>query len=218
MSVSDAAPPLGRRDRGMQDKRRRIFEAASSLFEQLGFEAVTTHAIAERADIAVGTLFRYAASKTDLLLMVYNERLRAAVTSGEALARDEAGLHQAIVAMIAPLLDLGRASAEIGKVYQRELLFGSSGDSYRLEGLELIAGLEASIARRLLDETRERGLPLDIDAARLASSSIFAVTHLVVSRTSTGAHPGFDPLDDLERQVDQIITGYFATRSAGGPA
>ncbi|MGP3708967.1 helix-turn-helix domain-containing protein [Gordonia paraffinivorans] len=40
-----------------------------------GFSAVTTQEVSARAGVAAGTLFRYAATKSELLLMVYNEVL-----------------------------------------------------------------------------------------------------------------------------------------------
>lgn len=85
MSVTTAATAASRRDRNMRDKRDRIFRAASELFAERGFAAVATQEISDRADVAAGTLFRYAASKSELLLMVYNEEFRAALEDGEAL-------------------------------------------------------------------------------------------------------------------------------------
>jgi len=42
----------GRRDRNMQDKHGRIFQAAAELFEAHGYAGVTTQAISERATSA----------------------------------------------------------------------------------------------------------------------------------------------------------------------
>jgi AcrR family transcriptional regulator len=59
------------------DKHKRIFAAATVLFDEHGFEAVTTQQISDRADVAAGTLFRYASTRGELLLMVYNAQFRA---------------------------------------------------------------------------------------------------------------------------------------------
>ncbi len=89
-----SSPPAGRRDRNMREKRRRIFDAATALFDERGYHAVTTQEVSERADIAVGTLFRYAATKNELLLLIYNEKLRHALERGAERARhsDDLGL------------------------------------------------------------------------------------------------------------------------------
>lgn len=67
----------------MREKKERIFAAAQQLFEDRGFSSVTTQEIAAAADVATGTLFRYAANKSELLLMVYNAKFREAMAEGE---------------------------------------------------------------------------------------------------------------------------------------
>jgi AcrR family transcriptional regulator len=64
---------LGRRERGKLDKRRRIREATRDVFRRKGYDAATTREIAELADVAIGTLFAYAADKRELLMMVIND-------------------------------------------------------------------------------------------------------------------------------------------------
>jgi len=66
---------LGRRDRGKLEKYRRIVQAARDVFREKGFEAATTREIAERADIAIATLFVYAKDKRDLLFLLINDEL-----------------------------------------------------------------------------------------------------------------------------------------------
>ena len=66
-----------RRERNKQEKLRRIVEAAKHLFGTKGFAETTTQEIAERADIGTGTLFLYARSKEDLLVMVFRDEMIA---------------------------------------------------------------------------------------------------------------------------------------------
>ncbi len=65
--------PPGRRERGKLDKRRRIREATREIFRREGYENATTREIAELADVAIGTLFAYAADKRELLMLVVND-------------------------------------------------------------------------------------------------------------------------------------------------
>jgi AcrR family transcriptional regulator len=66
---------MGRRERGKVDKRRRIMAAARTVFGEKGYDAATLREIAERADVAIGTLFIYATNKRDLLMMIVNDEL-----------------------------------------------------------------------------------------------------------------------------------------------
>lgn len=70
-----ATEGLGRRDRGKLEKYRRITESARAVFREKGFDAATTREIADRADIAIATLFVYAKDKRDLLFMLINDEL-----------------------------------------------------------------------------------------------------------------------------------------------
>jgi AcrR family transcriptional regulator len=68
--VIDSAPapaPLSRRERKKQDARRRIYQAAVHLFIEKGFETTTVDEIADRADVAKGTVFNYFPHKTSFL-------------------------------------------------------------------------------------------------------------------------------------------------------
>ena len=80
--------PIGRRERAKQDKRERIMAAARELLAQHGGSGVTTQQIADRADVAIGTLYLYASTKAELLIMVQNENFAAAIDEG-VLTRDE---------------------------------------------------------------------------------------------------------------------------------
>jgi TetR/AcrR family transcriptional regulator, cholesterol catabolism regulator len=51
-----------------KDRRKRILDATLTLASKGGYEAVQMRAVAERADVAVGTLYRYFPSKVHLLV------------------------------------------------------------------------------------------------------------------------------------------------------
>lgn len=51
-----------------RDRRKRILDATIALATQGGFDAVQMRAVAEKADVALGTLYRYFPSKIHLLV------------------------------------------------------------------------------------------------------------------------------------------------------
>jgi AcrR family transcriptional regulator len=62
---------LPRRERKKQETRRRIYSAAFELFLERGFDETTVEEIAERADVAKGTVFNYFPQKSSFLPAIF---------------------------------------------------------------------------------------------------------------------------------------------------
>lgn len=76
----------GRRARNKEDKLRRIKAAARTLFISKGYDATNMREIAQRAGVALGTPFSYAADKRDLLFLTVNDELEdAAMRAADAV-------------------------------------------------------------------------------------------------------------------------------------
>src|SRR5580658_7911228 len=70
-SAEQAASAPAEADLGsaaQRDRRKRILDATLALASKGGYEAVQMRAVAERADVALGTLYRYFPSKIHLLV------------------------------------------------------------------------------------------------------------------------------------------------------
>ncbi len=65
-AMSTATTP-SRGERGRQERHRRVIEAAMSLASEGGYEAVTMRSVAERAQVATGTIYRYFSGKDEIL-------------------------------------------------------------------------------------------------------------------------------------------------------
>ncbi len=65
---SHSSTPLRRQPKQERSKARveLILEAAALVFDQVGYEAATTHLIAEKADTAIGTLYQFFPDKAAL--------------------------------------------------------------------------------------------------------------------------------------------------------
>jgi AcrR family transcriptional regulator len=77
-----AAEDLG--SAAQRDRRKRILDATIALASQGGFDAVQMRAVAEQADVALGTLYRYFPSKIHLLVSA----LQREFERSEAVLRD----------------------------------------------------------------------------------------------------------------------------------
>ncbi|MEN6472395.1 MAG: helix-turn-helix domain-containing protein, partial [Syntrophaceae bacterium] len=57
---------LPRREREKERQRQEMLEAALGLFSDKGYHNVTMHEIAEKAEFAIGTLYKFFRNKEDL--------------------------------------------------------------------------------------------------------------------------------------------------------
>ncbi|MDQ0576841.1 TetR/AcrR family transcriptional regulator [Agromyces albus] len=196
--MSDALMPIGRRERAKQDKRERIMVAARELFAEHGVGGVTTQQVADRADVAIGTLYLYAATKAELLIMVQNQKFAAAIDTGLAAASvtTRRSSLEGVIALIRPVVACVREQVENGRTYLHELFFGDPTEPYRREGLALSVRLEDGIARLLTRDERIDGR----DAATLARV-ITAIIHISTTATVYLHRSDDAVLGDIREQV-----------------
>lgn len=218
--------PTGRRERNKEEKQGRIFDAAERLFDELGFAGVTTQRIADEADVAAGTVFRYASTKAELLMMVSNERSRERIRAGAEADDPGAPAGARLLALVTPLVLAGRDHDENTLAYQRELLFGEPGERYREEGLALFGELRRRMGAVLVDAwERGREVAAAPEAAAAgaaapaapappapdpdaASRALSATLHFAIADAAVHGRPTEALLTDLAADFEVIVRGY----------
>jgi AcrR family transcriptional regulator len=198
--MSVASQPVGRRERNKQDKLDRIIAAASELFAEHGVDEVTTQQIADKADIGTGTLFLYAKTKGELLLLVQNTKYAEALEQGRADTETIPGVLDAVLAIIRPIVECNRTQIDNGRTYLREMAFGDPEEPRHGEALVIVAQTEEAIASVLRrDERVSEG-----DAATLAHIAS-AVMFLSMAASVNIALSTEEIVQDIRRQVDVLL-------------
>ena len=86
--ATPSAPTRKERERARH--RREILDAAERLFAEKGFHGATTEEISHRAEFAVGTLYKFFASKEDIYTAVLLEGVRVPLEGIRDLCADPA--------------------------------------------------------------------------------------------------------------------------------
>ncbi|MEZ5183514.1 MAG: TetR/AcrR family transcriptional regulator [Acidimicrobiales bacterium] len=190
-----------------------LLDVAEAVFEEVGYDAATTNLVATRADVPVGTLYRWFPDKAALaeaLADRYLERLLAlygqlltdidpAERIGDFLRRvmgrfvDEAASHRALPALlVSAMVPGGRSSA----------------------GERLRDGLEGHI--RGLVELRVPGIPTDIRDR--TAEVVVTLAHLVIAEAASAE--GTDGSDALTDEYIDVLLAYLEAKfpSADHPA
>jgi len=195
----------GRRERNKQEKLERITAAARELFGRHGVDAVTTQQIADKADVGAGTLFLYAKTKAELLVLVHNVKLAEAIDSGLSAAEKTSGQLDAVMEIIRPIVVCNREQIENGRTYLRELVFGDPSEPHHAQGVELTRRVDRAMVDILKRDGRDEQDAEQL--ARIISSVMF------ISMTATIYIPLSDDevLGDIREQVG-VLLGASGTR------
>jgi AcrR family transcriptional regulator len=195
-----ASQPLGRRERNKQAKLERIMTAASELFAEHGVDEVTTQQIADKADIGTGTLFLYAKTKGELLLLVQNAQYAAALERGRASAETIPDVLDAVLSIVQPIVQCNRAQIENGRTYLREMVFGDPEEPHHGVALAIAAQTEEAITAVLRRDKRVA----EGDAATLARV-VSSVMFLSMAASLNVARSVEEIVQGIRKQVSALL-------------
>jgi AcrR family transcriptional regulator len=194
------AQPVGRRERNKQAKLERITAAASELFAEHGVDEVTTQQIADKADIGTGTLFLYAKTKGELLLLVQNAQYAGALEKGRASAEAVPGVLDAVLAIVQPIVQCNRAQIDNGRTYLREMVFGDPQEPHHGEALAIAAQTEEALAAVL-----RRGERFDDADAVALARVVSGVMFLSMAASVNVAWTVEEVVADIRRHVSVLL-------------
>ena len=182
----------------LADNRRRILNAARDLVAEGGFAAAQMSAVAARAGLATGTLYRYFPSKEDLCRQVFREvsaremNLLATIAGSDAPAAERLA---SVVRTFATRAVRGRRLAYA--------LLAEPVDVGLTEERAFFRRTHAEIFMRILDDGIARGeiAPLDV---RIAAACIAgAIPTALIGPLAPESH-------ELERKGDGVIDAIVA--------
>jgi AcrR family transcriptional regulator len=199
-SSASSSTSLSRRERNKQEKLDRIVAAATELFGERGVDEVTTQEIADKADIGAGTLFLYAKTKGELLLLVQNSTYADALAEGKQAAEEITDPLDAVMAIVRPVVECNRKQIDNGRTYLREIVFGDPAEPHHREALGLSAQTEDAIAAVL---HRDERLTAQDAAAR--ARIVSAIMFISMAASFNAASPVDDVVREIRGQVQLLL-------------
>ncbi|MGO4782760.1 TetR/AcrR family transcriptional regulator [Cryobacterium sp. W22_MBD10_FK3] len=191
---------LGRRERNKLDKLARITAAAGELFATRGVDDVTTQEIADRADIGAGTLFLYAKTKGELLLLVQNSTYAGALERGRADAVAAEGVLAGVLAVVRPVVECNRKQVDNGRTYLREIVFGDPEEPHHREALTLTTQTEQLVAEVIARDRR-----VAPEAAATLAHVVSAIMFVSMAASLNAARSVDEIIDEITAQVSLIL-------------
>ena len=173
MSVNTEPPLTGRREWNKQQKRDRIVAAARALFYAQGYKKTTTQQIARAAKVASGTLFLYAKTKEDLLLMVFYDEFMAIIHAITVSADDPRPVEQQVLALFDTLFDYHARDIELSRELMKVITFVSEPDK-REDLVEIRFAIERKL-HRIVRNAQAKGALSEKTDALITARILFRV-------------------------------------------
>lgn len=197
--------PSGKRERGKLEKRSRIIQAAREIFAEKGFAAATTQEISARAGIATGTLFLYAGSKEELLLIAFASDIDAVLAQAEAaIPRDRPLLDQLLFVLDALTVYHRRMGPELSRKLLEELLFSPIA---REDRIKTSTSRTRRIVESLVQEAQRAGAVRRRLNAADAAEALFSLYYWQLLQWTRGAHEDDELPGKLRVALDIHVRG-----------
>jgi len=194
---------LSRRERNKLDKKRRIVEASRTLFKRQGFENTTTQQVAREAGIATGTLFLYARTKEDLLVLSFKEEMLETLNQSFEQIPRNAGFVESLMVVFSRMIDYHDVDRSLSLKLIRETIAPS--DKERAQDVsELVETIFDRIARLIILSDAKDSF-LDGRNARYMAESAFALYYFGLIGWLSGRHTKPQFVSRLSQQLAILI-------------
>jgi AcrR family transcriptional regulator len=121
-----AAPREEQGSSAQRDRRKRILDATLALASKGGYDAVQMRSVAERADVALGTLYRYFPSKIHLLVSALaREFERTQDRVDRAVLRGDTG-YERVLHMIGGITKAMQRDPQLTEAMTRAFMFADA--------------------------------------------------------------------------------------------
>lgn len=194
---------LSRRERNKLDKKRRIVEASRALFKRQGFENTTTQQVAREADIATGTLFLYARTKEDLLVLSFKEEMLETLNLSFDQIPNTAGFLESVMVVFSRMIDYHDVDRSLSLKLIREMIGPSAGERGQDVGELVEAILDRLSKLVILSDAKDSFL--DGRNARYMAESAFALYYFGLIGWLSGRHTRPQFVSRLNQQLAVLI-------------
>jgi AcrR family transcriptional regulator len=144
--------PLGLRERKKLIRLQRIVASARKLFLDKGFTTTTIQDIAVEADVGLGTLYLYAKSKEDLLVLVFKDDILLMIEESYAAIEPGTPLLDQLMAFFDGHIRYHNQDQALSRTVLKELSFSTT--DQRREDIDQIMNSTYSKLMKIIERAR----------------------------------------------------------------
>lgn len=199
--------PMGLRERKKLIRLQRIVAAARKLFIEKGFTTTTIQDIAAEADVGLGTLYLYAKSKEDLLVLVFKDDILSMIDASYASIEPEAPLLDQLMAFFEGHIIYHRKDQALSRTVLKELSFSTT--EQRREDIDQIMNSTYAKLMKIIERARREGrIHKEVFAGTMAWSTFALYYHLL-----QGYLCGFHTEDEFRKSLRNALAALWSEES-----
>lgn len=197
--MTSTGPAEGRTQRGsaaQRERRRRILDATISLASAGGFDAVQMRTVADDAEVALGTLYRYFPSKIHLLVSALGREFEQAEQRTAVRAIPGATPHERVMFILSRTTKMLQKQPLLTEAMVRAFMFADASVSgeIHLVGMRLTTMISRAMT----------GSP-EHDEATEEEAAVVRVISDVWLAALVGWVSGRSGAEDVEKQLDVAV-------------
>jgi AcrR family transcriptional regulator len=195
---------MGEGERVVQgDKRHAILDAALRVFAKHGYASARISDVAAAAGVGKGTVYLYFTSKENLLMEVFESRVKQILSMIDELVVSRVAPREGLRAFFDAALDLVASNVELLHLFEQRIFFADA--RLRVRGTAFFRSMIERVVSKLTAEARD-DLVLDYDMEIIATAIIGA---LASYRMYRALHPEDSPETSLAK-VSEELSRFFA--------
>ncbi|KKO05283.1 TetR/AcrR family transcriptional regulator [Pseudohongiella sp.] len=169
---------MGLRERKKLIRLQRIVAAARQLFINKGFTTTTIQDIAVEADVGLGTLYLYAKSKEDLLVLVFKDDILVMIDESYAAIAPGEPLIDQLMAFFDGHINYHLKDQALSRMVLKELSFSTT--EQRRQDIDQIMNSTYAKLMKLIERARRDGrLQKEVFTGTMAWSTFALYYHLL---------------------------------------
>ncbi len=195
---------MSRRQIQKEDTRRVILQAAYLLFAEKGYRQATMRALAERAGVGLGTIFKHFPDKPSILAAAFQEDLKAIIEKAFNTLPPE-GLKEQLLHLTENIYQFYSASPAFSRDLIKEVLFleGEQGEVLRRQVLSFLDEISM-----LIESAVKRG---ELESGTDAQSGALAYWSFYFTGLLTGLNEAEFNVSAQVGLVEKLIDEHFLT-------
>jgi len=148
-TAAGASDELG--SSAQRDRRKRILDATLALASKGGYDAVQMRAVAERADVALGTLYRYFPSKIHLLVSALARELERTQERTERIPMPGETPFERLMFILSRMTQGMQRDPQLTEAMTRAFMFADASAAAEVDTVGRL--MDRMIARALTEDT-----------------------------------------------------------------